>query len=199
MKNLKICVCGGTNPATDKQFLESMDEIAKLFCQNNVHLIWGGNVHGVLAVIYREYVNWNNTASNQPTHTLITPEVYKNDLIGMDTDKVIITKTIGGRTDKMFQLADYIIFVPGGIGTAYEFWTALEEKRAGAHNAEIIIYNYNNFFKYQIKHINFINQYGFTKTGKGGASYKVPPSKLFTVVKNVRELKSVLFQESLAN
>jgi predicted Rossmann-fold nucleotide-binding protein len=187
MENLIICVCGGTNPATDKQFYASIDKIAKLFCENNVHLIWGGNAHGVLSVIYEEYVK-----QNKP-HTLIVPEVYKDDLIGMDTDNVITQKTISGRTDKMFDLADYIIFVPGGIGTVYEFWTALEEKRANVHDAKIILYNYNNFFKYQIKHFNFINEYSFTKTGRGGAPYKVPPSQLFTVARNVNELKSLLF------
>jgi uncharacterized protein (TIGR00730 family) len=179
---MKVCVCGGINPAANKKFYNAVVEIASSFCDNDIELVWGGNMHGVLSVLYNEYVR------RKKHNTLVMPKVYKDDLKGMTTDKVIITKKISERSDKMFALADAIIFVPGGIGTIYEFWTAVECLRAGEIHAQIILYNYDNFFKDQLAFFDFINENGFTKTGVGGAPYKIEPTALFSVVTTPKQL-----------
>ena len=179
---MKVCVCGGTNPGTDERFLGSVKEIAKLFCDNDVELVWGGNRFGVLSAFYNEY------QKRKKPNTLILPKVYTDDLEHMETDKVIIVDTISQRMDAMAKLSDAIVFVPGGIGTVYEFWASVEGLRSGEYSAKLFLYNYESFFDPQIEFFNFINKHGFTKTGVGGSPYKIDPEKLFTVVTNPREL-----------
>jgi uncharacterized protein (TIGR00730 family) len=183
---MKVCVCGGTNPATNKRFLHSVENIAKLFCENNIELVWGGNKHGVLAVIHNEYVQ------QKKPNTLILPKCYEDDLKEFELDPAVttvkISKTISERTDKMFEMADAIVFVPGGIGTIYEFWAAVEGKRAGEYSADLFLYNYEGFFDHQIAFFDFINQNGFTKIGAGGAPYKIEPTDLFSVAATPNEL-----------
>jgi uncharacterized protein (TIGR00730 family) len=182
---MKVCVCGGTNPKTNAKFLVSVEEIGKLFCDNDIELVWGGNLHGVLSVIYKEYVR------RSKPNTLVVPKVYIDDLKNMKTDKVVVTDTISQRTDAMFAAADAIVFVPGGVGTIYEFWSAVETLRAREHKAKIFLFNYNGFYKTQIKFFEFINENGFTETGKG-SPYKIKPESLFTVVKTPKELLAKL-------
>ena len=183
---MKVCVCGGTNPGTDAEFLDSVKYLAKEFCSNDIEIVWGGNPHGVLGVLYDEYV------AQDKSHTLYIPLCYAKDLNEMEIDKVVVTDTIFERSDKMFKNSDCAVFLPGGIGTIYEFWTFVEGKRAGEYNSEIILYNYNNFYKDQLNFFNFVNKHGFTKTGVGGAPYKMQPTDLFHVANTAEEVMALV-------
>lgn len=179
---MKVCVCGGTNPATNTKFINSATKIGELFCDHDIELIWGGNSFGVLAAIHQAYVK------RQKPNTLYLPKPYIDDLNGMTTDKVVILETISERMDAMSHNSDAIVFVPGGIGTVYEFWACVEALRSGEITAKLVLYNFEGFYDKQIEFFNFINQNGFTKTGVGGSPYKVKPEDLFTVVTTPEEL-----------
>lgn len=179
---MRVCVCGGTNPATNPKFVESVRRIGELMCDHNFELVWGGNNFGVLAAIHQVYLE-----RKQP-NTLYLPKAYLDDLKGMTVDQVVITETIGERQDAMTHNSDAIVFVPGGIGTIYEFWAAVEALRCGEINNHLFLYNFEGFFDKQIEFYEFINQNGFTKTGVGGAPYKIKPEDLFTVVSTPEEL-----------
>ena len=101
---MKVCVCGGTNPATNVKFTECVRRIGELFCDHDIELIWGGNKHGVLAVIHQVYIE------RKKPNTLYLPKTYIDDLNGMTTDKVVVLETIGERQDAMsHKLSSYII------------------------------------------------------------------------------------------
>lgn len=185
---MRVCVCGGTNPATNKKFVDSAKQIGELFCDNDIELIWGGNSFGVLAEIHKVYIK------RKKPNTLYLPKAYLDDLNGMTTDKVVITETIGERQDAMTHNSDAIVFVPGGIGTVYEFWASVEALRSGEINAKLYLYNFEGFYDKQIEFFDFINANGFTKTGAGGSPYKVKPEALFTVVTTPQELMQHLLK-----
>jgi len=175
---MKVCVCGGTNPATNPKWLGFATELGELLtcCKNDFELVWGGNAFGVLSNIHKVYIE------RDKANTLVLPNAYEADLLTMETDKIVRTELVIERTHQMFLMTNVVVIVPGGIGTIYEFWTAVEGLRAGEYDIDIILLNYKDFFKDQLKFFDFINQNGFTKIGKGGAPYKIEPTDLFTVV-----------------
>ena len=185
---MKVCVCGGTNPAADKKWLDFANELGDLMCENDFEMVWGGNAFGVLSHVHQEYV-----ARNKP-NTLVMPDAYQDDLLHMTPDKLVRTDLVVERTHQMFLLADVVVIVPGGIGTIYEFWSAVEGKRAGEYDFDIILLNYRDFFKHQLEHYDFINDEGFTKVGMGGAPYKIEPNDLFSVVKTPADVITKLVQ-----
>jgi len=179
---MKVCVFGGTNPATNPKYYDVACEMGKLLVECDLEKVWGGNAHGVLAQIHKHYVE------NNAPNTLVIPEVYQDDLQTMTTDKVVTAETIAERTRGLIAPADAIIVMPGGIGTIYEFWAAVEYRRAEEFDYEIILLNYDNFFQHQLAHYDFINKNGFTKIGKGGAPYKICPTDLFMVASTPKEV-----------
>jgi len=183
---MKVCVCGGTNPATNPKWLGFATEFGDLLCRNNFEMVWGGNAFGVLSHVHKEYI------SNHKSNTLVMPHAYIDDLLTMQTDVVLRTELVIERTHQMFLRSEAIVVIPGGIGTVYEFWSAVEGLRAGEYDFDIILLNYNGFFKHQLEHFDFINQNGFTKIGKGGAPYKIKPEQLFTVVETPQEAIALL-------
>jgi len=186
---MKVCVCGGTNPATDPKWLGFAGRLGDLLTKNDFEMVWGGNAYGVLSHIHKEYVN------KQKANTLVLPTAYQDDLKKVQADKVLATNLVIERTHQMFLMTNVIIVVPGGIGTIYEFWSAIEGRRAGEYDVDIILLNYKNFWNHQLQHFKFINKYGFTKIGMGGAPYTIEPKNLFTVVETpeqvITELKKI--------
>ena len=57
-----------------------------------------------------------------------------------------MSKSISERTDNVISSSDALVFLPGGIGTIYELFTAIESKRCHEFNQPIIIYNSNGYF-----------------------------------------------------
>lgn len=183
---MKVCVCGGTNPATNPKWLGFAEHLGGLLCKNDFEMVWGGNAFGVLSHIHKEYMD-----KHKP-NTLVLPRVYESDLKHMRTDKVVATELVVERTHQMFLMTNIVLVVPGGIGTIYEFWTAIEGKRAAEYDIDIILLNHNGFFKHQLAHYDFINENGFTKIGKGGAPYTIDPRDLFTVANTPEEVIEIL-------
>ena len=182
---MKVCICGGTNPGTNPKWLNFAEDFGQRLCDNNIDMVWGGNAHGVLSHIHAKY------QQNQKKNTLVLPRTYEKDLESMEmekTDKVIKANRVSERTQKMYSLADVVVFLPGGVGTLYEFWSALEYKRACEFNIDIILFNHKNFFKHQLAHLDFIEENGFTKVGNGGAPYTMELADLFTVATTTEEV-----------
>jgi len=177
---MKVCICGGTNPATNPKYFAVAQEMGELLVENDFEMVWGGNAFGVLSHVHQKYMD------KQAKNTLILPKAYEGDLQQMQTGKgsgtsVHKTKEVSARTVTMFRMTNAVVFIPGGIGTIYEFWSAVEYKRAEEFDIDIIMLNFDNFYQYQLAHFDFINKNGFTKIGKGGAPYKIAPEKLFHV------------------
>lgn len=185
---MKVCVIGGTNPATNGKWLSFAPRLGELLCNHDYEMVWGGNGFGVLSHIHKEYIKAGKA------NTLFLPRAYQDDLKKMTTDKVVSTELVVERTHQMFLSADAIICVPGGIGTIYEFWTAIEGKRAGEYDIDIILLNHENFYKHTLAHFDFINENGFTKIGQGGAPYKIEPTELFMIANTPEQVIAHLEQ-----
>jgi len=185
---MKVCICGGTNPATNPKYFAVAQRMGELLVENDFEMVWGGNAFGVLSHVHKQYLE------KQKKNTLVLPKAYESDLKTMDTSGGSVHKTeqVSLRTVTMFKMTNAVVFIPGGIGTIYEFWSAVEYKRAEEFNIEIIMLNYEGFYKHQLAHFDFINANGFTKIGAGGAPYKIAPEDLFHVCNTPEEVITLL-------
>jgi uncharacterized protein (TIGR00730 family) len=60
---------------------------------------------------------------------------------------MIITSDMGERKKRMFEMADAIVALPGGVGTLEELTEAMTLKQLGIYKGPIIILNTLNFYK----------------------------------------------------
>ena len=66
-------------------------------------------------------------------------------------------------TLKIIKNSDAIIVLPGGFGTIYEIFTAIQSKICDEHNLPIIIYNSCNYYDELIKFIEETYKLNFAK------------------------------------
>ena len=183
---MKVAVFGGTNPATNPKWYGVAEQMGKLLVEHGYEMVWGGNAHGVLTKMHKEFQD--KGAKN----TLMLPKAYEDDLKSMDTDDVVLIDTIADRTRGMIEKADAIIVMPGGIGTIYEFWSAVEYRRAEEFDFELILLNYEDFFQYQLAHYGFIYEHGFTTITHEASPYKIDPKDLFAIASSPKAVIKIL-------
>jgi len=73
----------------------------------------------------------------------------KMDLPGIAFERcteLIITPTMATRKEKMEELADAFIALPGGFGTLEELFEVITLRQLGYHNHPVVLLNQNGFF-----------------------------------------------------
>ena len=131
--------CSSREDIPDKYFKSCAEYLEELFKENN-NLVFGAYNAGIMRVSYEMAVKYNRDVIG------INPKIFESAFLDLNCNKEIVTNTINERTSKLIEEADALIFMPGGVGTIYEFFTALESKRSGEFNKPIVIYNACNYF-----------------------------------------------------
>ena len=130
--------CSSSNDIPTEYFNDCKVLLEELMKEND--LVFGACNSGLMGLAY------NTTLKANGNITGICPEAYKDDFKTLKCDTEITTKSVSERTDTVISSSDALIFLPGGIGTIYELFTAIESKRCHEFNKPIVIYNSNGYF-----------------------------------------------------
>lgn len=140
-----------------KQYLDDCNTYLEGLFNYETNLVFGASNDGLMGISY-------NIAKDKKRDIIgICPYAYQEDLKKLNCNKQIITKTVQERTSKLFELSDALVFLPGGIGTIYEFFASLEYMRTKEIEKPIILYNscgyYDTMFKFldEISQLNFVS------------------------------------------
>ena len=113
--------CSSSNNIPDKYLKDCSNYLDELLRENDI--VFGGCSTGLMGLAYNITKEYNNKVIG------ISPTIFKSDLDILDCDEKIITDNTSRRTEELINNSDALIFLPGGIGTIYELFTAIELKR----------------------------------------------------------------------
>ena len=136
---MKLFIGCSSSDNIPKEYFDDCKVLLEELMKEN-DLVFGACNLGLMGLAY-------NTAINEKRQIVgICPEAYKDDFKNLECGTEITTKSVSERTDNIIESSDALIFLPGGIGTIYELFTAIESKRCHEFNKPIVIYNCNGYF-----------------------------------------------------
>ena len=147
--------CASSNDIPKKYREDCQKFLNKILREND--LVFGGDKKGLMELSYE------TAKKNGRTVISVIPKTYNHDLKINESDGEIIKDNIFGRTWGLIENSDASIFLPGGIGTIYEFFSLLESKRSHEFDKPIVIYNCHNYYRELIKLLDKIYKEKFTK------------------------------------
>jgi len=136
-----ISVFCGANFNGDPAILKAVNDLAVVFVEKEITLIFGGGRVGVMGLIADAVLDRGGKAIGVIPQFLMDKEVGHTGLT-----ELIITSNMHERKQKMADLSDGVITLPGGFGTLEEFFEVLTWLQLGLHNNPIGLLNIDGFY-----------------------------------------------------
>ncbi|PWS29373.1 TIGR00730 family Rossman fold protein [Pedobacter yonginense] len=159
MNKLKsVCVYCGSNFNGDLQLRNAIKQLAETLVNQEIRLVYGGGSVGVMGVLADDVLALNGLVTGVIPQFLMDKEVGHKGVTEM-----IITENMHQRKQKMADLSDGFIILPGGFGTLEEFFEVLTWLQLGLHNKPIGVLNVNGFYDPLFAQMDMMVQSRFLK------------------------------------
>lgn len=132
--------CSSYDSIDNVFFIESA-KLGEWIGQSGRRLVYGGTSHGLMECIAR------SVKMNGGEVTGVIPEsLARSGLVSGIPDEIITVGSLHERKEKIIELSDILIAMPGGFGTLDEAFTAIASRRLGYHDTEVVFCNLNGIF-----------------------------------------------------
>src|ERR1700693_199 len=137
----KICVYCGSGPGTDPAFVEAALAFGEILAKNGIGLVYGGGAIGIMGAIARSVHDHGGEVTG-----IIPKFLMSRERALHGTHELIVTRDMHERKQKMFELADAFVAMPGGVGTLEELVEQITWVQLGRHKKPILVVNINGFW-----------------------------------------------------
>ena len=161
---MKLFIGASSSEVISNDYIDDCKQLLEAILKEN-DLVFGASNKGLMGTSYEIAKNNNRSVTG------ICPEVYKDSLKYLSCDKEEVTASIIDSTMKIYNNCDAIIFLPGGFGSLFEFFTANYCKICNDINIPIIIYNSLGYYDKLISFIEDIYNKGFIREKELGNYY----------------------------
>ncbi len=147
MKKKIVVFCGSSENAP-QEHKDMAFKVGENLSNKSYDLVYGGASIGIMGKVANGHLNKGCKTIGVIPHFLMKKEVMHNNL-----NELIETKTMHERKEIMFNKSSVCLVLPGGIGTLDELFECFTWNQLGLHHIPIIIYNYQDHFKYLLLHL----------------------------------------------
>lgn len=153
-----LCVYCGSNFNGDPVLRKAIEDLAETMAQQQITMVYGGGSVGVMGVIADELLKRDGKITGVIPQFLMDKEVGHKGLTEM-----IVTENMHQRKQKMADLADGFVILPGGFGTLEELFEVLTWLQLGLHGKPIGVLNVNGFYDPLFKQMDVMVEHRFLK------------------------------------
>lgn len=153
-----ITVFCGSSAGNEAQYKEQAYQLGKSLAEHNIGLVYGGAGIGLMGAVA------NGTLEQGGTVIGVLPYFLQNkEIAHAGLTELILVDTMHERKQKMNELSDGVIALPGGYGTLEELFEMLTWAQLSLHEKPIGILNIDGFYDELIAMIDKMVQKGFLK------------------------------------
>lgn len=156
MKINSLAVFCGSKKGNNPVYTQHAAELGKLLAKNNITLIYGGGSTGIMGAVADAMMDNGGKVIGIITKKLVD---WEHQHVGITDLSIVDDMHI--RKQKMYDLCDAAVILPGGVGTLDEFFEMVTWNQLSIHDKKIYIINSDNFFDFLLKHIQQMEKEGF--------------------------------------
>lgn len=177
---MNIIVYCGANSGKDPIFQETAKRLGKWIADQGHSLVYGGGKAGLMGVIADAVLAENGTAIGVMPSFLMERELAHPKLTKMYT-----VSNMAERKQKMFNLGDACIALPGGPGTLEEITEMISWSRIGQNPNPCIMFNENGFYN-PLKNLfdNMVENEFLTEADRSKTLFSVSLKEIDQFIKN---------------
>ena len=153
-----ICVFCGSSSGNDNRYAAQAVALGKAMVETNMNLIYGGGNIGLMGIIANTVLDLGGKVTGVLPHFLNRKEVGHVAL-----SELILVDSMHERKQKMSELSDAFIAMPGGFGTLEEIAEMLTWSQLGLNRKPLAFYNVKEFYNPLIQQFDQMVNTGFLK------------------------------------
>ena len=138
---MNITVYLGSYEGHDPTLKAAIEELGTWIGKSGNRLIYGGSKAGLMGVLAQSVISAGGEAIGVEPSFFIDKQLQYDELT-----ELIVTRDMSERKNKMAELGDAFIALPGGTGTLEEISEIMSKVSLGHLNAPCIIYNHNGYY-----------------------------------------------------
>ena len=144
IKSLTI-YCSSSN-LLKNEYYDLASKIGKFLAKKNILIIYGGGKVGMMGKISKSSIKNGGKVIG-----IIPKFLDSKEIIDKDISETIIVDNMSERKQKLFDLGEAFLILPGGSGTIEEATEVISWKLLKLHQKNIIIFNIENYWDPLIK------------------------------------------------
>ncbi len=169
-----VCVYCGSRRGSDKAYERAAAMLGRGLAERGVHVVYGGGSIGLMGVIADAALGAGGRVTGVIPRFLVSDEVAHAGV-----SELIVVNSMHERKQRMFELADAFVALPGGFGTLDEVLEMITWRQLGRHTKPVFFVSIDGFFDALLDHFERAAARGFVP--EDAASF-------YTVVSGVEAL-----------
>ena len=154
----KICIFCGSSMGNDNIYKQAAKEIADYFVENNISLVYGGANVGLMKILADTMMENHKEVIGIMPQSLVDKEVAHDNIT-----ELIVVDSMAERKQKMVELSNYFIALPGGFGTLDELSEVMTLNQLRICDKPVGILNVNGYFDKLLDFIDHSVEAGFVR------------------------------------
>ncbi|MES2593900.1 MAG: TIGR00730 family Rossman fold protein [Verrucomicrobiota bacterium] len=154
----RIAIYCGSSRGNDPVLQEAAAALATYLVRQGIGIVYGGGKVGIMGVIADAAL-----AAGGEVIGVIPESLLAKELGHATLTELHITETMHQRKQKMVDLSDGFIALPGGFGTLDELFETLTWLQLSFHHKPVGILNVNGFFDHLLVFLDHMTASGFLK------------------------------------
>ncbi|MBI4212339.1 MAG: TIGR00730 family Rossman fold protein [Deltaproteobacteria bacterium] len=180
----RLCVFLGSSPSSAQTFTPFATELGHAIADHKIELIYGGANSGLMGTLSNAVLEKGGHVIGVIPRLLIDMEVAHRGI-----SELHVVDSMHERKQKMFELADGFIALPGGFGTLEEIFEVLTWRQIGLHQKPCGFLNINGYYDKLFDFLGHAEDNGFLRIGvRSSIALHHSPVHLIALLKETHAL-----------
>ncbi|HEX3796033.1 MAG TPA: TIGR00730 family Rossman fold protein, partial [Acidimicrobiales bacterium] len=143
MELSSICVYCGSSKGSDPAFAQAARHLGTTLARHHITLVYGGGAVGLMGVLADAAL-----AAGGEVRGVIPRDLFRRDVPHQGLTELIEVESMHERKQKMFELADAFVALPGGLGTMEELTEMATWAQLGLHHKPIATLDVKGYWRH---------------------------------------------------
>ncbi len=136
----RLCVYCGSSRGTDDRYREAAVRLGTLIAEAGIELVYGGGRVGLMGLIADAALARNGRVTG------VIPGHLHDREVAHPNARLVIVASMHERKQRLFDLADGFVTLPGGLGTLDETIEIVTWKQLGLHDKPIVVVDVEGYW-----------------------------------------------------
>lgn len=137
----KLAVYCGASLGKDSAVVTATKELGQYLAMNHIDLVYGGGRVGLMGILANQVLDFGGYV-----HGIIPTQLAERGAALERLTDITIVENMSVRKQKMLDLSDGCLALPGGPGTLEEIIEAFSWARLGNNNNPCVFYNIDGYY-----------------------------------------------------